>query len=64
ALFADYERQTLPHASAAIDRIRGWIRSGERVALTCFELNPQDCHRSRLAKAVVRGTELEAATDL
>jgi len=64
ALFADYERQTLPQASAAIDRIRDWIQSGERVALTCFELNPQDCHRSRLAAVVVRGTELEAAVHL
>ena len=64
ALFADYERQTLPQASAAIERIGDRIQSGERVALTCYELKPQDCHRSRLATAVVRRAKLEAAVDL
>jgi hypothetical protein len=64
ALFADYERHTLPQASAAIDRIREWIRSGERVALTCYELDPRDCHRSRLAAAVVRRTKIGPAVDL
>jgi hypothetical protein len=64
ALFADYEQHTLPEASAAIERIREWIRGGERVALTCFERDPQDCHRSRLAKALARGGKLGAAVDL
>lgn len=64
ALFADYERHTLPQAAAAIEQIRGWIGGGERVALTCFELDPEDCHRSRLAAAVVRGAEVKAAVDL
>jgi len=64
ALFADYERHTLPQAAAAIERIRDWLRSGERVALTCFELRSQECHRSRLAAAVVRGAKLAAAVDL
>jgi uncharacterized protein (DUF488 family) len=64
ALFADYERHTLPQASAAIDRIRDWIGAGERVALTCYELDPGDCHRSRLAAAVVRRVKLEGAVHL
>lgn len=64
ALFADYERYTLPQASAAIDRIRDWIGAGERVALTCYELDPMDCHRSRLAAAVVRGAKIGAAVHL
>ena len=64
ALFADYERHTLPHAHAAIDRIREWIGAGERVALTCYELNPRDCHRSRLAMAVARLAKLDAAVHL
>ena len=64
ALFADYERHTLPQAHAAIERIREWIRDGERVALTCFELDPRDCHRSRLAAAVVRGAKLEVVLHL
>ena len=64
ALFADYERHTLPEAEAAIERIREWIRGGERVALTCFERDARDCHRSRLAKAVSRGGKIEKAVDL
>ena len=64
ALFADYERHTLPQASAAIERIGDRIRAGERVALTCYELDPQDCHRSRLAAALVRRAKLEAAVHL
>ncbi len=52
ALFADYERETLPRETAAIDRILEWLASGERVALTCYELDFRDCHRSRLAAAV------------
>jgi hypothetical protein len=64
ALFADYERHTLPQAHAAIERIREWIGGGERVALTCYELDPRDCHRSRLAAAVARGTKMGAAVHL
>ena len=64
ALFADYERHTLPQASAAIDQVRDWIGAGERVALTCYELDPRDCHRSRLAAAVIRRAKLEAAVNL
>jgi hypothetical protein len=55
ALFAEYERNTLPGQGAALARIRGWIRSGQRVALTCYERLPQQCHRHCVAHAVERG---------
>ncbi len=64
ALFADYERHTLPHARAAIDRIRDWIGAGERVALTCYELDPADCHRSRLAAVLLRRAKIEGVVHL
>jgi len=64
ALFADYEQHTLPEAEAAIERIREWIRGGERVALTCFERDARDCHRSRLAKALSRRGKIKKAVDL
>jgi uncharacterized protein (DUF488 family) len=54
ALFAEYERESLPHQGEALAKIRGWIRSGERVALTCYERLPQQCHRHCVAEALER----------
>lgn len=45
ALFAEYERDWLPTKGAVIAKLRSWIDEGERVALTCFERDPQQCHR-------------------
>ena len=53
-LFARYERETLPRERAALESIRGWVAAGERVALTCFERRPEQCHRHCVAAAVER----------
>ena len=55
ALFADYERTSLPAQTDALAQIQSWISSGERVALTCFELHPHQCHRHCVAEALERG---------
>ena len=55
ALFADYERASLPTQGAALQRIRDWIAEGERVALTCFELLPHQCHRHCVSDALTAG---------
>ncbi|MCH8977896.1 MAG: DUF488 domain-containing protein [Armatimonadetes bacterium] len=52
-LFRKYERKMLPVQTGHVSRIADWINSGERVALTCFELDPVQCHRSSVAGAVV-----------
>ena len=53
ALFAAYERDSLPHQTAALAKIRGWIeRDGQRVALTCYEAQPCQCHRHCVAEAL------------
>lgn len=52
ALFAAYERESLPNQEEALASIRGWIQSGDRVALTCFERLPEQCHRHCVAKAL------------
>ena len=53
ALFAVYERDSLPHQTAALAKIRGWIeRDGQRVALTCYEAQPCQCHRHCVAEAL------------
>ena len=62
ALFAEYERESLPQQGAALETIRAWVAAGERVALTCFERLPQQCHRHCVAEALERkgGAKLTA----
>jgi hypothetical protein len=54
ALFAEYERESLPLQRATLEKIRRWVTAGERVALTCFEREPQRCHRHCVAEALER----------
>lgn len=54
ALFQAYERDSLPNQSVALERIRGWVAEGHRVALTCFEHSPEQCHRNCVANALER----------
>ncbi len=56
ALFEVYERDNLPSQGEALARIRQWIGAeGMRVALTCFERLPHQCHRHCVAEALERG---------
>lgn len=52
ALFAVYRRDALPRQEKALARIRQWVDEGERVALTCFEALPEQCHRHCVADAL------------
>ena len=54
ALFAHYERHHLPRQEGPLSKIRGWIEQGERVALTCYEAQPCQCHRHCVAEAMAR----------
>lgn len=53
-LFEEYERNDLPRQAEAIESIRRMLESGERVALTCYEQLPHQCHRHCVAEAVER----------
>ena len=59
-MFVKYERTNLPQQAGALEKIQGWIIGGERVALTCFERLPEQCHRHCVAEALERmsGTTL------
>lgn len=60
ALFADYEKRDLPKQKLALQQIYRWINDdGERVALTCYELEPHQCHRHCVADAINRQNHLE-----
>lgn len=54
ALFSVYEREALPRQPEALERIQQWVKESERVALTCYERLPQQCHRHCVAEAVER----------
>ncbi len=62
ALFAEYKRSALSKQGAALETIRGWIRSGERVALTCYERQPEQCHRRCVAEALEQHPRIQIAT--
>jgi len=51
-LFAEYARDDLPRLAKPLAKIAEWAKKGERVALLCFERDPADCHRSRVAAAL------------
>jgi uncharacterized protein (DUF488 family) len=60
ALFAVYVRETLPRQKLALEKIQSWIDSGKRVALTCYERLPEQCHRNCVATSLerIRGNTL------
>lgn len=52
-LFDEYERKTLVVNDKALGAIQDLVRKHRRVALTCFEADPNCCHRGRIAKALL-----------
>jgi len=51
-LFSEYEVLTLQNQIAPINIILKYLRDYQRVALTCFELHPLQCHRTRIANSI------------
>lgn len=52
SLFVDYEKEILPNQEKEINFIHSLIKTYGRVALTCYEALPKQCHRTRVANAV------------
>jgi len=52
-LFERYEKTTLIQNWSYLLSIKTLLDSNTRVALTCFEKNPAQCHRSRIAKQLM-----------
>ena len=52
-----------PDAKEAMAELLALVRSGKRVCLLCFERDPAQCHRSRIA-AIVRKRTGAKVTDL
>jgi uncharacterized protein (DUF488 family) len=54
-LFSVYRRESLPKHESELDQIQNWIiQKKHRVALTCFEREPNDCHRHCVADAITK----------
>ena len=51
-LFDEYEKTILPLQNKAIILIHDLLNNYGRVALTCYEALPKQCHRTRVAIAV------------
>ena len=62
-LFAEYESVDLSLRQNELAEIQGWVGSGEAVALTCFERDSENCHRSRVAGAIERQSTLRSSTE-
>ena len=56
-LFAEYERTTLANNQQALSYVIDVLQSNKRIALTCFEKDPKQCHRTRVANAIARATD-------
>ena len=62
-LFESYRQAILPNQGDALEKIRAWLRSGESVALTCFELEAGLCHRHCVADALEEITNQVQSAD-
>jgi hypothetical protein len=49
-LFQRYDREVLPMQGVALRKICSWVKNGEKVALTCYERLPIQCHRKYVAE--------------
>jgi len=58
-LFESFEQTTLKTNYGALLKVREIIDSEKRVALTCFEKNPLQCHRTRVANALMKLPAIE-----
>ncbi|MCM1333369.1 MAG: DUF488 domain-containing protein [Bacteroides sp.] len=53
-LFDEYEDSVLNAASESLAYLKKLISHDLRICLTCFEKNPAQCHRTRVARALMR----------
>lgn len=56
-LFTDYRKTTLSETSVHQKEIFDLLKKHKRIALTCFEAEPCQCHRSHLAEAIAKSPD-------
>ena len=58
-LFEDYERTTLKNNWKYLLNVRFILDKERRICLLCFEKDPKQCHRTRIAKALMNLSDCE-----
>jgi len=53
-LFATYRKDILPQTLSIQEQLLKLLKEKERIALTCFEANIDQCHRKHLAEAIAK----------
>ena len=61
-LFDKYEKTVLKDHRESLGRLFGLFRDNKRIAITCYEKDPQQCHRSRVAHAIESMAKNEVIT--
>ncbi len=51
-LFNKYENTVLKDQQKSLEKLFNLLKVNRRIAITCYEKDPQQCHRSRVANAV------------
>jgi uncharacterized protein (DUF488 family) len=60
ALWRIYDKHIkTPEAQAALGELLALVKSGKRVCLLCYERDPNECHRSRIAALVKKRTRVK-----
>ena len=59
-LFARYEKTVLPNQRETLDVLARLVEVNGGVALTCFEADPKQCHRTRIINAIKRKIGVDA----
>ena len=49
-LFQHYAESILPFQGESLAKLKQWLHSHQRVAITCFEADPLMCHRHKIAE--------------
>ena len=59
ALFAEYEK-TLPSREAALQQVYSLFRTYSRIALMCYERDPDFCHRTLVKNSLISTYQMES----
>ncbi len=58
-LFDDYKKNILRYRDSELESLVKMVNNGRRIALTCYEANPLQCHRTIVAKQLSKLTGIE-----
>ena len=61
-LFEDYKNNVIPNQEQSVEILLAKLSSDKRIALTCFERGPEQCHRSVLADWIMNLTRQPSCT--